>query len=132
CEIQVQTIRPGRTIELVEAVMRIADRSVVRARAWFLSTPDTTAVAGGPADRLAAPEELAPWALSSTWPGGYIAPLDFRAVTQPKPGRATALVTSSPDLVAGQTASPLATYLSRVDTAHGTAVRQSATERMYS
>lgn len=131
CEIQVETIRPGRTIELVEAVVRIADRSVVRARAWFLSASDTTAVAGGPADRLPAPEELAPWALSSTWPGGYIASLDFRAVTQPKPGRATAWVTSSLDLVAGQTASPLATYLSRVDTANGIAVRQSPTEWMF-
>ena len=69
--------------------------------------------------------------MSSTWPGGYIASLDFRAVTQPKPGRATAWVTSSLDLVAGQTASPLATYLSRVDTANGIAVRQSPTEWMF-
>ncbi|MER6985208.1 acyl-CoA thioesterase domain-containing protein, partial [Streptomyces carpinensis] len=35
CEIQVETIRPGRTIELIEAVALIADRPVVRARAWL-------------------------------------------------------------------------------------------------
>ena len=47
CEIRVQTLRPGRTIELVEAVVLIGDRPVVRARAWLLNAGDTAAVAGG-------------------------------------------------------------------------------------
>lgn len=32
CEIRVETVRPGRTIELVEATVVTADRSVARAR----------------------------------------------------------------------------------------------------
>ena len=36
CEIEVEVLRPGRTIELVEARARIGDRIVVRARAWLL------------------------------------------------------------------------------------------------
>ncbi len=47
CEIRVETIRPGRTIELLEAVALIAGRPAVRARIWLLASGDTTAVAGG-------------------------------------------------------------------------------------
>lgn len=68
CEIEVETVRPGRTIELLEAVVRIADRPAVRARAWFLSDHDTGAVAGGPDDRLTSPESLASWPMSEVWP----------------------------------------------------------------
>ena len=37
CEVQVETIRPGKTIELVEATLSIGGRSVTRARAWLLA-----------------------------------------------------------------------------------------------
>lgn len=131
CEIEVETIRPGRTIELVEAVVRIAGRPVVRARAWYLTAVDTAAVAGGPDDRLAPPESLAPWRMSEDWPGGYIASVDVRPVGPPRPGRTTAWVSTPLDLVAGQEVSPLASYLALVDTANGIAVRQSPTEWMF-
>ncbi|MEW2246454.1 thioesterase family protein [Streptomyces sp. NPDC006975] len=131
CEIEVETVRPGRTIELLEAVVRIAGRPVVRARAWFLARLDTSAVAGGPDDRLAPPEALAPWPLSGLWPGGYIASLDVRPVSPPRPGRTTAWVSTPLDLVAGTRVSPLASYLALVDTANGIAVRQPPTEWMF-
>ncbi|PTM93683.1 thioesterase family protein [Streptomyces sp. VMFN-G11Ma] len=131
CEIQVETVRPGRTIELVEAVVRIAGRPVVRARAWYLTAVDTAAVAGGPDDRLAPPESLAPWRMSDAWPGGYIASVDVRPVGPPRPGRTTAWVSTPLDLVAGHEVSPLASYLALVDTANGIAVRQSPTEWMF-
>ena len=41
CEVSVETIRPGRTIELLEATMIIAGRPVIRARAWRLARIDT-------------------------------------------------------------------------------------------
>jgi len=131
CEIEVENLRPGRTIELLEAVVRIAGRPVVRARAWYLAALDTTAVAGGPDDRLAPPESLAPWTMSDLWPGGYIASVDVRPVTPPQPGRTTAWISTPLDLVAGVTASPLASYLALVDTANGIAVRQPPTAWMF-
>lgn len=131
CEIRVETIRPGRTIELVEAVALIADRPVVRAGAWLLASCDTTAVAGGAADKLAAPETLTPWPLTSVWPGGYIASLDVRPLAPPQPGRTTAWLSSHLDLVAGQVSSPLASYIALVDTANGIAVRQPPTAWMF-
>lgn len=131
CEIRVETIRPGRTIELLEATVLIADRPVVRARAWLLTTLDTAAVAGGAPDRLTPPEELAPWPMTSVWQGGYIASLDVRPLAPPRPGRTTAWISTRLDLVAGETAGPLASYIALVDTANGIAVRRPPTDWMF-
>ncbi|EHN78354.1 hypothetical protein SMCF_2104 [Streptomyces coelicoflavus ZG0656] len=131
CEIRVETIRPGRTIELVEATVLMADRSVARARAWLLADGDTSAVAGGGAGRLTAPDTLARWPMESEWPGGYIASLDVRPLAPPSPGRTTAWVSTGLDLVAGESASPLASYVALVDTANGIAVRRSPREWMF-
>ncbi|GAA4618634.1 thioesterase family protein [Saccharopolyspora hordei] len=130
-EVRVETVRPGRTIELVEATAIIADRPVVRARAWYLSAQDTSAVAGGGAEPLPHPDTLEPWAMSSLWSGGFIASLDARTVGDPQPGRTTAWVSTSHDLVAGEEASPLASFIALVDTANGIAVRQDPTEWMF-
>ncbi|NED79777.1 thioesterase family protein [Streptomyces sp. SID11233] len=127
CEIRVETIRPGRTIELVEAVALIAGRPVVRARAWCLAAIDTAEVAGGEADRLADPESLAPWRMADLWPGGYIASIDVRPLAPPRPGRTTAWISTPLDLVAGEPACPVASFVALVDTANGIAVRQPPT-----
>ncbi|MFF3258784.1 thioesterase family protein [Streptomyces sp. NPDC002932] len=127
CEIRVETIRPGRTIELVEAVALIADRPVVRARAWCLAAIDTAEVAGGEADRLAAPETLAPWRMADLWPGGYIESIDVRPLGPPTPGRTTAWISTPLELVAGEPADPVASFVALVDTANGIAVRQPPT-----
>jgi hypothetical protein len=131
CEIQVETVRPGRTIELLEATVRIGGRAVVRARVWLLSAQDTTAVAGGAGERLPPPERIRPWPMAELWPGGYIASLDVRPVAPPRPGRTTAWVSTPLTLVADEPSSPLASYLALVDTANGIAVRRSPTEWMF-
>lgn len=130
-DVDVRTLRPGRTIELVEATVTIAGRSVVSARSWLLSTQDTDSVAGGEPERLPAPESLSSWPLTSVWPGGYIASLDTRPTGVPQPGRTTAWVRSSVDLVAGEPTDALASYLALVDTANGIAVRQEPTKWMF-
>ncbi|MCQ4207797.1 thioesterase family protein [Streptomyces longispororuber] len=131
CEIRVETLRPGRTIELVEAVVRIAGRAVVRARAWLLASGDTTDVAGGAPEPLTAPDGLDPWPMAEHWPGGYIASIDVRPVAPPTPGRTTAWISTPLDLVAGEPSSPLASFVALVDTANGIAVRQSPAEWMF-
>ncbi|MDI3387602.1 thioesterase family protein [Streptomyces sp. B-S-A8] len=130
-EIRVETLRPGRTIELLEAVALIAGRPVVRARAWRLAAADTSSVAGGAAGRLTSPQEVAPWPMESVWPGGYIASIDVRPLAPPQPGRTTAWISTPLDLVAGQPSSALASYVALVDTANGIAVRRSPTEWMF-
>ncbi|MEV6161679.1 thioesterase family protein [Streptomyces sp. NPDC052052] len=131
CEIQVATIRPGRTIELIEAVLLIDDRAIVRARAWLAASYDTSAVADSPHERLPAPETLEPWVMSNAWGGGYIASIDARRMTPLRRGRGTAWISSRLDLVAGEPSSPLASYITLVDTANGVAVQQDPTEWMF-
>ncbi|MGW7351620.1 thioesterase family protein [Streptomyces sp. NPDC054784] len=131
CEIRVESVRPGRTIELLEAVVLIADRPVVRARAWLLAHGDTAAVAGGGPQPLTPPDGLASWSLADQWPGGYIASVDIRPVGTPRPGRTAAWVRTPLDLVAGEVSGPLASYVALVDTANGIAVRQPPTKWMF-
>jgi len=131
CEIAVETVRPGRTIELVEAVVTIGGRAVVRARAWLLAAQDTTAIAGTPIERIAPPESFEPWPMDRLWTGGYIGSIEVRRPADAVPGRTTAWITTGLDLVAGEPSSPLASYLALVDTANGIAVRQDPTAWMF-
>ncbi|WBO62052.1 thioesterase family protein [Streptomyces camelliae] len=131
CEIRVESIRPGRTIELLEAVVDIAGRTAVRARAWLLTEVDTGAAAGGGAARLTPPDAIASQSLTSVWPGGHCASIDFRPVVPPQPGRTTAWISTHLDLVAGEPSSSLASYVALVDTANGIAVRRPPTEWMF-
>ena len=125
CDIRVEAIRPGRTIELLEATLSIGGRPVIRARAWLLGEFDTRAVAGGGDKPLPDPEGLASWPMSSIWPGGYIASIDVRPVVPIEPGRAIAWLSTPHALVEGEDASPLASHVTLVDTANGLAARES-------
>lgn len=131
CRVEVETLRPGRTIELVEARAYVEGRMVVRARAWLLAPEDTGAVAGGAAEPLPDPEDLKKQPLSSVWPGGYIASLDVRPAGELQGGRGTAWLSTDLELVQGEQAGPVASYVTLVDTANGIAVRQAPTEWMF-
>lgn len=130
-EIHVETPRPGRTIELMEATAIVAGRPVVRARVWLLAAGNTTGVAGGEPDPLPPPHSLESWPLSSVWPGGYIASLDFRPVRPPQRGRTTAWVSTTVQLVNGEPVGSLPSYIALVDTANGIAVREEPTKWMF-
>lgn len=130
-EIHVETIRPGRTIELVQVTVTIHGRAAVVARAWYLTSLDTGSVAGGSGTPLPAPDTLSPWSMTSVWPGGFIASLDVRTVGEPAPGRTTAWVSTAIDLVDGEPTGPAASFVALVDTANGIAVRQKPTEWMF-
>ncbi|WP_223358077.1 thioesterase family protein [Leifsonia sp. ZF2019] len=130
-ELTVETIRPGRTIELVEATAVIRGRAVVKARAWLLAAFDTAEVAGGASEGLVSPEAAVSWPMADVWRGGYVASLDARAVLPPEPGRATVWLSTPCDLVAGVEVDPVAAWLALVDTANGVAVRRHPTEWMF-
>ena len=129
--VHVEVLRPGRSIELLEATVTSGGRPAVRARAWRLATGDTRDVAGGQGPALPDPETLKPWPMTSLWPGGYIASLDVRALTPPEPGRATAWVHTPLQLVDAEPSSDLARFIALVDTANGIAVRHSPQDWMF-
>ena len=122
-DVTVDVVRPGKTVELVEAVAQARGRAFVRARIWRLERRDTGAIAGGQAEPLPPAAHGVPWALASVWPGGYIASLDVRGVGKRTPGRATVWIRTPIALVAGESASDVARYVGLLDTANGIAVR---------
>ena len=129
--VAVETIRPGRTIELVEATLVAGHRPVVRARAWRIATSDTTEVAGGQPEPLPPPDSFAPWDGRSVWRGGYIASLDMRGHPQNSPGRGRGWIRPQVSLVEGVDVSPTAAYIGLVDTANGIVVREDPREWMF-
>ncbi|MFF1875673.1 thioesterase family protein [Kitasatospora herbaricolor] len=131
CEISVDTIRPGRTIRLIEATAVIAGRAAVRARAWYLAAFDTASVAGGSDDRLPPPDGLPSVPLTSVWPGGYVASVDVRPTGPAHPGRGKVWLSTETALVAGDDVGALASWLTLIDTANGVAVRRPPQEWMF-
>lgn len=130
-EVRSRIIRPGRTIELVEAEMSAGGRVVVRATAWRLAAIDTSAVAGGAVDPLPGPEEGLPWLGSAIWDGGFIRSLEFRVLPGWQPGRGRAWIRTDVELVAGEQSSALARYTGLIDTANGIAVRADPTTMLF-
>ncbi len=123
-DIAVEVIRPGRTIELVEAVVTVAGRSVILTRAWYLVAGDTTAETGTPATVLPAPEDCPPRDLSTIWGGNFMEQLEAREAIPVTTGRGATWLASPTSLVHGEEQIPVAQYCALIDTANGLAVRQ--------
>jgi len=130
--IEVHTIRPGRTIELVEAVVTAAGRPAVRAQAWLLSPHDSAAVAGGAGPGMTPPDRLTEVAVDlGLWPGGYIRSLEARPVRPTRPGSAELWLATEVGILAGEPVSELAAFCGLVDTSNGISVRESPEEWLF-
>jgi hypothetical protein len=121
-DVEVQVLRPGRTIELVEARMVHAGRAVVLARGWLSRRSDTAALEASPLAPLPRPEDVPPWDLGDLWPGAFVRTLDIRR-QESEAGSAVAWVDTAIGLVAGEPTSSTATALGLIDTANGTTPR---------
>jgi hypothetical protein len=126
-DIDVEVLRPGRTIELVEAVLAHAGRPVVRLRAWLLAPRDTSAIAGAGHTRLPSPGELEPWDPTTVWRGGFIATADVRR-RQVEPGRALIWVRTTQPILDGEEVSRSAAVAGLLDIANGMTVRSAPEE----
>ncbi|HYY11271.1 MAG TPA: thioesterase family protein [Kineosporiaceae bacterium] len=121
-EVGVRVLRPGRTIELVEATLVHGGRTAVLLRAWLLRPGDTPALAGTGIPALPPPGDLPAWDGPGLWPGGFIASVEIRRTSQ-GPGRAVSWVRTPLPLVDGEVVSPLAAAAGLLDIANGLAVR---------
>ncbi|NKX56415.1 thioesterase family protein [Arthrobacter mobilis] len=131
-EVRTEVVRPGRTIELVEATL-VANggRPAIRALVWRLLTGDTAAVAGTTSGRLRPPAECTPHAITAAWPGGYIGSIECRSAYDGGPGRGSVWVHTPLAIVDGEDSEPVARFVGLVDTANGVAVRRSPREYMF-
>lgn len=126
-ETEVRVLRPGRTIELIEATMSHGGRAIVIARAWFLQHGDTAGLAGSALDPVPDPHEADPWDPTTLWPGGFIESVEVRRSTL-SPGRGVVWVRTPLPLVAGEPCSRLASWAGLLDIANGMNVRVSPEE----
>ncbi len=118
----VTVVRPGRTIELVEARLTHGGRAAVLARAWLLQRRDTTTLRGSALLTIPGAQDMPPWDASSLWPGGFIASAEVRR-TELEPGRAAFWVRTPVPLLAGEPTSALARAVGLFDIANGMSVR---------
>lgn len=125
--IGVQVLRPGRTIELVEAVLSHDSRAVVRLRAWLMRTGDTAALAGSALESIPPPEQMEPYDPTADWPGGFIRTVEVRRAER-EPGRASFWVRTDLPLVADEPVSEMASFAGLLDVSNGMTVRVSPRE----
>jgi acyl-CoA thioesterase len=129
-ETDVQVLRAGRTIELVETVLSHAGRAAVRLRAWLMEPRDTGDVAGTTHGRIPGPEELEQWDPTTVWPGGFIASVEVRRRHR-EPGRATYWVRTAQRLVDDERVSRFAAAVGLLDIANGMSVRAAPEEILF-
>jgi len=121
-DIDVKVLRPGRTIELVEATLAYQGRAVVLARAWLMKQYDTTALQGSGLAPIPPPQDMPAWNPSEVWPGGFIASAEVRR-SYVEPGRAAFWVRTAEGLVDGEPVSGIARVAGLLDITNGMAVR---------
>lgn len=126
-ECSVQVLRPGRTIELVEARLSHGGRDGVILRAWLMRPGDTAALAGTPLTPIPGPDTTPAWDPSTVWPGGFIASAEVRR-EQAEPGRAAFWVRSDQQLLDDVAVSPFAHFTRLLDISNGMTVRVSPDE----
>jgi hypothetical protein len=123
---EVQSLRSGRTIELIEASMLHNGRPALRARAWVIKPNDTSAIAGGTMRRIPGRDAMQRWDPTTVWPGGFIASIDIHRASE-EPGRAAYWARANHPLLEDEPVGPLARAASLFDIANGMAVRAAPT-----
>ncbi|WP_035719524.1 thioesterase family protein [Gordonia shandongensis] len=120
-EVSVDVLRPGRTIELLEAVLTHEGRPAARLRAWFTAPGDTADVAGTTFPAIPPVDAMAPWDPTTVWAGGFIASAEVRR-GHAEPGRAAYWVRSDHPLL-DEPVAPTAHAARLFDIANGMATR---------
>ena len=116
-----RVLRPGRSVELVEAALSAGGREVARAQAWrVLRTNQEIAPPQSAPTAPPLPDESTPLAAGG-WVDGYLSAVEWRFTTgafgQPGPG--TAWTRLRHPLVPGEQPSPLQRVLTVADSGNG-------------
>lgn len=117
--------RPGRSVELLTAEMRAAERIVARGSAWRLATSDSTHVAAGAAAPLPTVDEADEATWPAGWRSGYLTAMEWRtaAGSVDEPGPATVWVRQRVPLVPDEEPSGTQRLLAVADSGNGASSR---------
>jgi hypothetical protein len=122
-EVLTTTLRPGRTIELVQAELVAGGRTAIRATAWRMLTSDTSAVAAVEDQNIPSPWECKPYDGAGIWPGGFIRSLEMRVAEGHRAGSGTVWIRTSHPLTDRGDSTDTSRLIGLVDTANGIAAR---------
>ncbi|ALJ20954.1 thioesterase family protein [Microbacterium sp. No. 7] len=128
--VEVRVLRPGRTIELVEAVLSHDGRPAVIARAWWMQRGDTAALAGSSLPAMPPLDAVEPWLIGTEWRGEFVTTMEIRRELI-EPGRARCWVRPRNVLLEGEAVSPTARLLGMADLANGLSLRALPTVAAY-
>lgn len=117
-DVEIEVVRAGRTIELVEATLRHGGRPAVILRAWFMQHTDTTAIAGGGLDPMPPLETHAHWNMGEVWPGAFVRSIDVQR-SEERPGKVSAWIMPHLPLLDDEEVSATARALGLIDLANG-------------
>ena len=122
--IRTRTIRPGRRVALLEAVMEADGQEVLHARGWRIARPgsDTPAIPGdAPPPPVPGPSGQVPPNLPSAHTTGYMAAIEWRFVDGGSAETAPARAWTRPviPLLTGEDASPMCRALLVADSGSG-------------
>lgn len=122
--IETTLLRPGKTIELLQAELVAGGRVAVRATAWRLQRGDSSAVEACEDKALEPLEQAVPWTGLNTWPGGFIKTIEGRSLPGHRKGHGRAWLHSPYTMLdGGEHSSALVRLLGLADSANGVAAR---------
>lgn len=129
-EVEIRVIRPGRTIELVEATLTHNGRTALVLRAWLLQSMPLAELAGSGFIPMPEPIELEEWVPAQVWQGGFVKTVVVRRVSHDV-GRAQSWVRTPIHLIENETVSDTARMFGLIDLANGLAPRVMAEVATY-
>ncbi len=129
-DVEVSVLRPGRTIQLVEARMSQGGRASVVARGWLAARYDTADVAGSALATLPPRAEMTPFDMGAHWPGGFVRSVQLWRRDVAK-GRVQFWLRSDVVLIHGEAVSATAHMLRLIDVANGIAAREAPEDVLY-
>ncbi|QIM17558.1 thioesterase family protein [Leucobacter coleopterorum] len=129
-EAAVRVLRPGRTIELVEATLAFEGRVVLTLRAWLMQRTGTEQLAGSALPAIPSRHEMEPALMDDGWPGEFVRCFEMRR-QRLGVGRAQAWMRPKYPLVDSEPVSPMARMIAQLDLANGITPRVDATELLF-
>lgn len=123
-EVSTKVVRPGRSIELVEATLAHGGRPALIARAWFAQSFETTSIAGTSLPPMPGRETLERARTAEAWEGAFVETVEVHR-HEHEPGRASFWIRPLLPLLDDEPISLTARMFGMVDIANGLGARVS-------